>query len=635
MPEGPLRVLEGPEGDGTGTYGDNGAMDASAAIQDQTSPAAGERRWSVAAALALGMGLSLATRGYQFGQSNHNVYLVDALHRLHPELLANDWFTTATLQYHSAFGWLTEGLMRLGALEAGFLVAYLLLVVMLHLAWLRLVRDLGGSVQGYLLSVVAFYLSAGGTGLGYYQFLQDAAFLPSNVASVAMLWGIVLWIEGRFSWAGLCLGMAALFHLNYAVVGLGMWVALGLWRRPRWYRYIWGTLWLVLLAAPDVIPALGGVAKNRGGVPLNEFVDLYVHLRHPHHYDPSSWPIVWWICFLWPVGVFLSVIGPLKQTLRNPGQPPSSIFHPPSSPWREAGRVYALFMGLQVLALIGAGIWYVSETLIQMSLYRFSIYPLLLGCIAAGIVLEARIRPATLCWVGLLVAPLAVLAGLGMIHLAGFNLDLLGAYPASVAIFLLLVGLALVYVRIPQAARGNWAWLMIAAVGIVVCIGRFAGTLGISPIPRDDEDYMAVCRWVRTNTAADAVFLVPPQEFAFRYHAQRAIWVNFKGIPQLSSEIPIWRDRLREVLEMEDLRELPRPLPRTIQAIHDRYESRSAEHLFEMARRHSLRYVLVGHELGIEREGQLVHRSLGGAYFLYDVTRLEQLKGLISGMPSR
>src|SRR4051794_41380200 len=55
-------------------------------------------------AVAFACALTLCVQGYQFGQSNHTVYLLDPLRRAHPELLKNDWFTTQTLQYHALFG---------------------------------------------------------------------------------------------------------------------------------------------------------------------------------------------------------------------------------------------------------------------------------------------------------------------------------------------------------------------------------------------------------------------------------------------------------------------------------------------------------------------------------------------------
>src|SRR5678816_3341797 len=88
--------------------------------------------------IAFAIALNFAVQSYQFGYSNHTVYLLDALHRVHPELLRNDWFTTQTFQYHALFGILTRGLMRLGICEPAFAVGYVALLVAMHTAWWRL-----------------------------------------------------------------------------------------------------------------------------------------------------------------------------------------------------------------------------------------------------------------------------------------------------------------------------------------------------------------------------------------------------------------------------------------------------------------------------------------------------------------
>ena len=85
-------------------------------------------------AIAFGVAMSLCVYGYQFGQSNHTVYLLDAIHRADPSVLAGDWFTTQTFQYHAVFGWITRGLMRAGILELGFGLGYLVIVIGLHVA---------------------------------------------------------------------------------------------------------------------------------------------------------------------------------------------------------------------------------------------------------------------------------------------------------------------------------------------------------------------------------------------------------------------------------------------------------------------------------------------------------------------
>src|SRR5436853_7918436 len=59
------------------------------------------RHLQFVAAITFGVALVIALQSYQFGHSNHNVYLLDAMRRLDPELLKNDWWTTQTLQYHA------------------------------------------------------------------------------------------------------------------------------------------------------------------------------------------------------------------------------------------------------------------------------------------------------------------------------------------------------------------------------------------------------------------------------------------------------------------------------------------------------------------------------------------------------
>jgi hypothetical protein len=496
--------------------------------------------------------LTLAMQGYQFGGSNHTVYLIDALRQVHPELLSNDWFTTQTLQYHAAFGWVTRGLMRAGIVRPAFLLGYIALLMLFHMAWWRIVRALDGDAEMFVISEVLFHLCAGGTALGMYQFLQDAALLPSNIAAVALLWAMGLWLEKRTAWAGACVGVAGLFHLNYALVGLLLWILLNVCSKWRFDRAFWvGTVAAIGPSAFNILLALRAAAHRGGGMPLAEFVALYVRLRHPHHYDPSSWPAWLWISFLWPMPVAIAWWIRLKQSQR------------PSFPWVEAARFFFIFSLIVVVALIGAGVAYTSEALIQASLYRFSIYPKLLSCIGAAFL----IRQA---------AARQVVVG------------------AAIAIGVALIGLCL--------WRGTY--------------------LGLFRIPQDESSYLRACDWIRGHTPVDAVFLVPPSEQEFRLRAQRAIVVNFKGVPQLSSELPTWRDRMQAVLDIDDLTKLPRPFPATLAAIRQRYDSIPPEHLEAAARRYHARYILVGHRLDSPVwENRRVDVDGIAAWFLYDLAR--------------
>src|SRR5881394_23942 len=95
--------------------------------------------------LVVGMSITLIVGGYQFGLSNHTVYLIDPLRHNHPEILKNDWWATSTLQYHEAFTLISAALMRWGIIWPVFFLCYMGLVALLHVGWWRLNRLMGGA----------------------------------------------------------------------------------------------------------------------------------------------------------------------------------------------------------------------------------------------------------------------------------------------------------------------------------------------------------------------------------------------------------------------------------------------------------------------------------------------------------
>lgn len=562
--------------------------------------------------LALGVAMTLAVAGYRFGESNHAVYLLDALRQNDPGLLTNDWWTRSTLQYHFVFNKLSAWLMRLGVIEPAFLCGYLGLVILMHAAWRRLTLALGGTDAIYLVSVILFQLTAGGTGLGMYQFTQDSAFLPSNVANVAMLWGVVWWVSGRRGLAGFGFGLAGLFHLNHALAGIGLWVCLNLLERlrrrtpspPYSGGSAIGSLALVALALPAIVPAVKTVLTKTASLPLSEFVDLYVRLRHPHHYDPSSWPFALWISFLIPIVLAIPAYGF------------ASRWRIEAPELRSAADVFCLFLAMLAVALLGAGIWFVSEPLVQMSLYRFSIFPKLLSCVAVAWLLLQY--PA-----GRVVVRGVVFAMLLLLTAAMFARVKLPPFVATNAVplwlFTLFAAVALLRPRV--LGWGRVAFGTLTTVCVVASLALTWSKLGLAHpgLRGDDAGYMELCRWAQRNTPRDAVFLVPPDEQSFRLHARRAIVVNFKNVPQLSGELGEWRDRLETVLDVDDLRSLPRPFHRTLDAIRGRYGQLSSGHLADVALRYGARYVVTVRPLHIPGAGTPVFSNSEGTYFLYDL----------------
>jgi hypothetical protein len=530
--------------------------------------------------ILLGCALSLAIQGYQFGKSNHTVYLLDALRHLTPGALQHDWFVTQTLQYHAAFGLLTRALASAGLLKPGFLVGYLALLLLLHGGWWKIVRALGSSATTFLLSEALFHLLACGTGLGMYQFLQDGAFLPSNIASVAMLWGLYFWMVQRRGRCAIAFGVAGFFHLDYAIVAPAVWMAL--WLESRWWdsrrltlNEFFAFLAMCELCLMNIAPALIFTWHHKGTMPLTQFINLYVHLRHPHHYDPLAWPGWLWASFLLPIP--FAFLGWRKSMLDqwDPGI---------LAAVRSAVRICEIILALLLIALLTAGIWYVSEAAVQLSLWRFSVFVKLLTCIGLAMWIEQRI-----------------------------------------GVMRMMRGVA--RTPSPGTPGENWGGGFLSAIASTVILSMVAACLirgpyfGLFHMPEDPPSYLAACDWIRTHTPADAIFLVPPDEQEFRLRARRAIVVNYKCVPQLSAELAVWRDRLEDVLMLPNLQKLPTPFPKTLKAIHQRYESLPPDHYAEVAKKYGARYILLAHRLPESWDQRRIDLNGNTAWFLYDLSQ--------------
>jgi hypothetical protein len=294
------------------------------------------------------------------------------------------------------------------------------------------------------------------------------------------------------------------------------------------------------LSLISVAPVIRQVPTRSYQLPLGDFIDLYVRLRHAHHYNPRAWSILFWFGFLWPIPLALVAF---RRATDEAANRLVAIFH--------------FFLALQIVALVLAGFWYVNETFIQLSIYRFSIFVKLPACVGAAIVL-IKLVPK---WIRKFAVPLAI------------------------------TGLV-----------------------ILAIVQRGKGVL-LNFMPQDQMDYVSMCNWVRdpANTPCDAIFIVPPQEQVFRLYAQRAIVVNLKGVPQLSSELREWRTRLQDVLGDDPMRFAAR-FDQTLVLIRQRYESLPPQHFKIIAQRYNAPYLILEHEI-TDPSWRLIHAS--GGFRLY------------------
>jgi hypothetical protein len=327
-------------------------------------------------------------------------------------------------------------------------------------------------------------------------------------------------------------------------------------------------------------------AGKSGVLPLADFVQLYVKLRHPHHYDPASWHWGLWVSFLWPV--------------------PLAIAWWRQHGWDAMAWMMLAITGLIAVALVGAGIWYFHESLVQMSLYRFSIYPKLVACIGAAMLLMRRAE-VTRFAVGIIV--LVTLAGAmglaGRMEIVAQNLPAIAGFCA-----IALLSLGWRVMSMPVAAVA----LAVLAIALEILLWD---RLGIRVLHREPAGYWQVVEYAREHTPVDAVFLVPPEENVMRLHGQRAIVVNLKGVPQLSGEMVDWKNRMQAVLNVDDLSQFQTGLfTQTLSQMGNRYAELSEDVLTATARQFGARYIVARKPFA--KRTPLI-ASADDGYFLYDL----------------
>src|SRR3954462_11426467 len=112
------------------------------------------------------------------------------------------------------------------------------------------------------------------------------------------------------------------------------------------------------MSSVQIVPAIGPVLSRSGRLSTEEFVNLFVRLGHPHHFDPLSWHWGVWAAFLAPLP-FTFVAA--RRNVENAS----------TDELRRTRALFGLYFAMIVFALLTAGFWFLGETFVQLNLYRF------------------------------------------------------------------------------------------------------------------------------------------------------------------------------------------------------------------------------------------------------------------------
>jgi hypothetical protein len=123
------------------------------------------------------------------------------------------------------------------------------------------------------------------------------------------------------------------------------------------------------------------------------------------------------------------------------------------------------------------------------------------------------------------------------------------------------LAVALAGTQLVEALLSHRKWQATAAALIpLIACGWFLATTTLKRV-RDPkppalarmvryQDWQDACAWVRSNTPADARFLIPRAGHSFKWYASRADVASYKDVPQDAASVVEWRRRGRDLFPM-------------------------------------------------------------------------------------
>ncbi len=474
---------------------------------------------------------------------NESHYLTKSKHYWNPDWCVRDFFLTsfsAHQVFYQTCGWLTLWL----DLTSVALVGRLLGMALLAAGWTAMVSRLmrGGSNEerstaddpaatpspraslwNVLLSAWLFLgLQAVGNLSGEWLV---GGFESKIVAYAFVFFAIAMRLDRRFNLAAVCSGAAITFH---PLVGLWHVVAM-CFAKIADFRFQIADfksqisilkipfLLTTISALPGLWPVMRmlGAADSRTSLAAN-FVQVFYRLKH--HLDPMDFGLCHYVGYFLLAAVWFGLL----QSMRK-----KEALSPSDRWWIAYLAATTLFAVGGFLAGVGPRpaqeMWGYRWRMGLMKFYPFRLFDLML--------------------------PVAV-AALAPRVFACFKLG--RERPAR------LVG------------REYLLWT-VATLGLGWAVAEVRLFEPAIPWTRPVRaDWLDACRWIAANTPADALFLTPIESDSFKWHAQRAEFVNFKDCPQDAAGIVEWNRRLQwierwskagfadERYSVDELRELRR-----------------------------------------------------------------------------
>jgi hypothetical protein len=441
-------------------------------------------RRAIAAAIVIGASAALALAyGKTYGSNNQLTYLLAPLRRVHPALYHRDWLVASTTQYHPVFAWLVAPLYELDPSGiVAFAIAQLVVMTATFILLYRLVATLATQDRVPMFLLLAGLLALGGGHAMAGSYLFAGYLQPSSLATLGWLAALLAWLRDRRLRAGVWLALGGACHINFLMLGIGLFAAAELSSRRVELRRLAAVLGPSLVVLAAFAPAL--LASAHPGDP-EAALRILVQFHAPGHYAPPRFrrwlpPLLAWLVVAWAA----------LPLARAAGQAAVDRL------WRFAASATALCVA--ATAIVSIPPWLGFTRLYVWRIAPFAQLASQLIVIAAALAPAATVtRSSRRTLAALLGAAVLVVEA---VHLTGDKLAVTGVG------FVVAAALAARWLRLRALA------LTVAVAACGVALANQRDELVDPPLfaPECGGADCALIHWARTEPAVDAVFLVPP-----------------------------------------------------------------------------------------------------------------------------
>jgi len=399
----------------------------------------------------------------------------------------------------------------MGSLEVGiFVVWFLFLVAHIHSLYF-LTKSLGGTFKNFI--VVVFLLATySAVSLGD-SITHAGILIPAFMAIPVTTYAFAFLFSGKHKIAFLFIGLAALIHVNFGVIGIAVF---SLYLFLNYKQIGFGTIFICLaifsvVALPNFLPILLNFNKS------DEWLRLSYFVRSPHHYNPLTFGVLEWLETIIPV-----VLALWYFVVKRDNKPIIAII----------AILICLFVGVLLINFFNGPLIFYT-----IYVWRFAPYLLIFSYIILSKALfsELKINRGAL-WTLIIVVSVFLIAHRGL------EVGLKKSVILCVGVF--------GFKKIAQY-KVNFFVQTLVLIFLIVIGNGFKGI--------DIYNKIEMMEWIKKNTQPTALFLIPPDMEGIRIHTHRSVIVNIKCAPiGVGTEMYEWKNRLEKITNsnhIEDMKE--------------------------------------------------------------------------------